>query len=202
MRTRSMWPAIALAATTTTAAAEAPLPDVEIDAALVRAMREVVANPVVDITLEAQNARHAGWDQARKTAADERWRRERTAAAQPTITRIAASPLSTYLTDVAADSYGLFAEIFVADAIGLNAGISSVTSDFDQSDEAKYRETVLVGPEAVFVDAPEYNAAKAMWIRQVNLTISDADGRPAGVAVFDVNLHELARRRAFAKDAS
>jgi len=187
----------ALALAHSAVAAPAPLPDVVVDAALVERMREMLANEVVAITLRAQNARHVGMNDAAKATADAIWRAETEAPDQPTITRIAANPLSIYLSDVAAGTYGLIAEIFVADAEGLNAGISAVTTDFDQSDEAKYQRTFQRGADAVFVDEPFYDEGRAMWRRQVNLTVVDpAEGRPIGIAVFEVNLHELARRRA------
>ena len=181
------------------AAAEPPPPDVAVDDALITRMRDILANEVVAITLAAQNARTAGMDEAAKDRADAVWEAESDAAEQPTITRIAANPLSVYLDDVAAGTYGLFAEIFVTGRAGLNAGMTAVTADFDQSDEPKFQETFPRGPRAVYIGEPFYDAGRAMWRRQVCLTVTDDEGRKIGMAVFEVNLHELARRAGHAQ---
>src|SRR3546814_10589865 len=85
------------------------------------------------------------------------------------------NPLSSYLIRKKAESNGLFAELFVFDAMGMNVGQSSVTSDYWQGDEDKYLQTFAVGPDAVFVDAIEYNDETRQRRRQVNFTIVDPE---------------------------
>ncbi|GHD62722.1 hypothetical protein GCM10017083_51880 [Thalassobaculum fulvum] len=154
---------------------------------------------MVGLTLAALNARQADLDQATIDDLDKQWRDERKADDQPLITAVLSSPLSGYLLRIQAGSAGLFTEIFVMTAKGLNAGQSSITSDYWQADEAKFQKTFDVGPDAVFVDEPEYNEETATWRAQVNLTLTDASGAKIGAVTAEVNLTELARRVAARK---
>lgn len=131
-------------------------------------------------------------------ALDQQWRAEHDRPEQPLITGIFAAPLSGYLLRIQAGSLGLYPEIFVFDRAGLNAGMSSVTGDFWQGDEAKYQNTVAVGADAVFIDEAEFHEASGTWRAQLNFTIADAEGRTVGGATVEYNLTELARRRAVA----
>ena len=78
---------------------------------------------------------------------------------------------------------------------GLNVGQSSVTSDYWQGDEDKFQKTFQVGPDAVFIDEPEYHDETKTWRVQVNLTIVDPATKAAiGAATAEINLTELQRR--------
>jgi hypothetical protein len=110
------------------------------------------------------------------------------------------SPLSNYLLYLQAQSAGLYTEMFVMDNKGLNVGQSSVTSDYWQGDEAKYQKTFLIGPDATFIDEPEFNDDTKTWRVQFDFTIVDpASGKPIGAAAIEMNLTELARRQALAQ---
>ena len=97
---------------------------------------------------------------------------------------------------VQAGALGLYPEIFVFDQAGLNVGMSSVTSDFWQGDEAKYQNTVPVGADAIFIDEAEFHEATGTWRAQLNFTIADAEGQAIGGATVEYNLTELTRRQA------
>ena len=178
--------------------AESP-PKSLIDDALIQSIREWSSVPVVGLTLAALNARQGDLDQASIDSLDKQWRDERKADDQPLITAVLSSPLSGYLLRIQAGSAGLFTEIFVMTAKGLNAGQSSITSDYWQADEAKFQKTFDIGPDAVFVDEPEFNEETATWRAQVNLTLTDASGAKIGAVTAEVNLTELARRAAARK---
>ena len=178
--------------------AESP-PKSLIDDALIQSIREWSSVPVVGLTLAALNARQGELDQASIDSLDKQWRDERKADDQPLITAVLSSPLSGYLLRIQAGSAGLFTEIFVMTAKGLNAGQSSITSDYWQADEAKFQKTFDIGPDAVFVDEPEFNEETATWRAQVNLTLTDASGAKIGAVTAEVNLTELARRAAARK---
>jgi len=180
------------------ARAESP-PKSLIDDALIQSIREWSSVPVVGLTLAALNARQGDLDQASIDSLDKQWRDERKADDQPLITAVLSSPLSGYLLRIQAGSAGLFTEIFVMTAKGLNAGQSSITSDYWQADEAKFQKTFDIGPDAVFVDEPEFNEETATWRAQVNLTLTDASGAKIGAITAEVNLTELARRAAARK---
>lgn len=162
---------------------------------VIRDIREWLANPVVELSINSQNKLRKDMTQEQIDAADLQWVAEREADDQPLVAAILTNPLSSYLTQVQARSGGLFAEIFVMDAFGLNVGQSSITSDFWQGDEAKFQKTFPNGPDAVFIDEAEYNEDSDIWLTQLNMTMSNADREPIGAVTVEVNLNELARRR-------
>ncbi|MGD1877033.1 MAG: hypothetical protein ACFB13_05980 [Kiloniellaceae bacterium] len=165
---------------------------------VIEEVRRWSSSPVVLLTLEASNERHASLDQAGIDALDKQWRAEREVEDQPLITAVLSSPLSNYLTRIQSDSQGLFAAIFVMDGTGLNAGQSAITSDFWQGDEAKWQKTFQVAPDAVFIDEIEINEDTGAEIAQLNLSIAQ-DGKVVGAVTVDVNVTELRRRYAAGK---
>jgi hypothetical protein len=202
MRVKSAAAALLLAAIAGVAgpasASPGPAPDPGlIDDTLIAGIRDWVASPVVLLTLEDRNRRNAALLQDQIDALDQQWRKERESDDQPLITAVLSSPLSSYLTKIQARSLGLYSEIFVIDSKGLNAGQSAITSDYWQGDEAKFQKTFLVGPNALFVDEPEFNEETQTWRAQVNLSIVDEQGELIGAATIEVNLTELQRRIAF-----
>ncbi|GAB4236759.1 MAG: hypothetical protein Kow0032_22090 [Methyloligellaceae bacterium] len=156
---------------------------------------KILKNEIVQLMVKAQNARHAAISQDQIIALDKQWRAERKASDKPLISATLSNPLSVYLLRMQARAGGLYTEIFVMDDKGLNVGQSSITSDYWQGDEAKYKKTYLVGADAVFIDAPEWHKASKTWRAQVNMTIADTQsGKGIGAAVFEINLTELKRR--------
>ena len=175
----------------------APNPRVLMDAAFIEETRDWLANDIVAMSIEAQNARYAGLDLAAIEALDQQWRAEREVDDQPLIAAKVSNPLSTYLLRIQAGTLGLYTEIFVVDAVGLNVGQSAITSDYWQGDEAKFQETFPNGPQAVFIDEAEWDDERRIWRAQLNLSIADESGtRAIGAATVEVNLTELQRRRA------
>jgi len=161
----------------------------------VESLRQQLQQPVAILSVGASNKRHEGVQQAEIDKLDTAWKSEAKAADQPLIAEILSSPLSSYLLYTQAKSAGLFTEIFVMDKFGLNVGQSSVTSDYWQGDEDKFQKTFAVGPDAVFIDEPEYNDETKTWRVQVNLTIVDPVSKAAiGAATAEINLTELQRR--------
>jgi len=185
------------AAPETVAAAPAPAPisaDI-IKPEFVESLRQRLQQPVTILSVTSSNKRHEGVQQAEIDKLDEAWKTEAKSDDQPLIAEILSSPLSSYLLYTQAKSAGLFTEIFVMDKFGLNVGQSSVTSDYWQGDEDKFQKTFQVGPEAVFIDEPEYHDETKTWRVQVNLTIIDPSSKAAiGAATAEINLTELQRR--------
>jgi hypothetical protein len=179
-------------------AAAADPATLDIAPADIAAMREWVEVPVTFATLRALNEEQSHLTQADIEALDQVWRGERERVGdRPLVAQLMARPLSTYLIRRQALSGGLYTEIFVVTDRGLNAGQSAITSDYWQGDEAKFTETFAVGPDAVFVDEAELHEESGTWRRQVNFTVSDPDsGAPIGAVTIEINLTELARRRA------
>ncbi len=171
-----------------------------VDERLIAEVRDWLERPVTLISVRAQNTRAdtEGVDQVRIDALDREWRAQTdpNATERDLIASTLSSPLSSYLSLVQAQSLGLYSEIFVTDKHGLNVGQSAITSDYWQGDEDKFQKTFLVGPGAVFVDAPEYHEASDTWRQQLNLSVPDPDtGRAIGSATIEINLTELLRRQ-------
>lgn len=156
---------------------------------------KILNNEIVQMMVAAQNKRHAKIEQDEIISLDKQWRAERKAEDKPLISATLSNPLSVYLLRMQARANGLYSEIFIMDNKGLNVGQSSTTSDYWQGDEAKYKKTFLVAPDAVFLDDPEWHKGTKTWRAQVNMTIAgQKDGKAIGAAVFEVNLTELKRR--------
>ncbi|HJT13189.1 MAG TPA: hypothetical protein VJ790_11280 [Dongiaceae bacterium] len=185
------------AAPETVAAVPAPAPisaDI-IKPEFVDTLRQQLQQPVTVLSVASSNKRHENVQQAEIDKLDEAWKTEAKSADQPLIAEILSSPLSSYLLYIQAKSAGLFTEIFIMDQFGLNVGQSSVTSDYWQGDEDKFQKTFEIGPDAVFIDAPEYHDETKTWRVQVNLTVVDPASKAAiGAATAEINLTELQRR--------
>ncbi|MCC4246778.1 hypothetical protein [Stappia indica] len=180
------------------AAAEPPVPDIKalVDDAFIAQTREWLANPIVPLSINAQNELRGNLSQAEIDALDQQWVTERESNDKPLISATLSAPLSIYLLRVQAKTLGLYTEIFVMDANGLNVGQSSITGDYWQGDEAKFQKTFPNGANAVFLDEPEWDGDRKIWVAQLNLTIADETAKPIGAATVEVNLTELARRAA------
>uniref|UniRef100_UPI003BAB323E hypothetical protein n=1 Tax=Stappia sp. TaxID=1870903 RepID=UPI003BAB323E len=186
-----------LAVSALPAVAAGPAPDAKalISQDFIAKTREWLANPIVPLSVKAQNERIGNIGQAEIDALDKQWVQEREVDDKPLISATLSAPLSIYLLRIQARNLGLYTEIFVMDAKGLNVGQSSITGDYWQGDEAKYQKTFPTGADAVFIDDPEWDDERKIWISQLNLTLADEDGKtPIGAATVEVNLTELMRR--------
>lgn len=166
-----------------------------IDANAIEAIKDWLKNPVVEMSIAAQNKKYQNLSQEEVDKLDKQWREERKSEDQPLVAAILSNPLSNYLTQIQAASGGLFTEIFVMDAHGLNVGQSAITGDFWQGDEAKFQKTFPNGADAIFIDEAELNDDTKTWRAQVNLTVNDQNNTPIGAVTVEYNLTELARRR-------
>lgn len=161
----------------------------------IRETRSWLANPIVELSIKAQNERRGSLSQSDIDDLDKQWRNERKIEDKPLISATLSAPLSVFLLRVQAENLGLYTEIFVMDANGLNVGQSAITGDYWQGDEAKFQKTFPVGPNAVFIDEPEWDEDRKIWRAQLNLTLADQKSDHAiGAATVEVNLTELQRR--------
>lgn len=166
---------------------------------LLKEIDKWLSNEIVAVSVRAHNDQYSQIDQKKVDELDKQWRKERELDKKPLIAATLSSPLSVYLTRMQGQSYGLFVEIFVMDRIGLNVGQSSITSDFWQGDEAKFQKTYGVGPNAVFIDEPEWDEGLQIWRVQINKSLLDPDNmEKIGAATVEVNLTEFVRRSSFA----
>ena len=155
-------------------------------------IRPILTEPLVLDAVAAQNAAHAELSDADITALDDQWREAAAAGGGGVVDEVLGRELSGYLQQIQGDSDGMITEIFVMDNRGLNVGQSAVTSDYMQGDEAKWQETFLVGPDAVFVDELEFDESTDAFQTQVSGTIVDpATGEPVGAITVGVNVESL-----------
>lgn len=155
-----------------------------------------IRTDLVFFMVNNQNQYYADMGEDKIKALDAQWVKERELEVQPMISAALSNPLSSYLMMVQAHSNGLIAETFVMDNKGLNVGQSDISSDYWQGDEDKWQKTFLEAPDTVFIDEPEFDEDKKIWVVQTSLALSDPQtGKNIGAAVFDINLTELKRRR-------
>ncbi|GAB4576704.1 MAG: hypothetical protein Tsb0019_01550 [Roseibium sp.] len=175
----------------------APDPQELITPAIIESVEEWLGNPIVALSINAQNDLRGALSQADIDALDQQWRTEREADDKPLISATLSAPLSIYLLRVQAGALGLYPEIFVMDANGLNVGQSAITGDYWQGDEAKFQKTFPNGPDAVFIDEAEFDEDLQIWRAQLNMTVKDPEtGKAIGAATIEFNLTELQRRQA------
>lgn len=189
--------AVSFAVLTQTALAAGPAPDASalITPNVVAEVRSWLANPIVALSVNAQNDLRGQLAQSEIDALDAQWRTEREADDKPLIAATLSAPLSIYLLRIQAKSVGLYPEIFIMDANGLNVGQSSITGDYWQGDEAKFQKTFPNGADAVFIDEPEWDDDNKIWRAQMNMSIADPqNGKTIGAATIEFNLTELQRR--------
>lgn len=166
-----------------------------VDDKIIALIREKIQTELVVFMTNNQNKKYSDVDDTKITELDTQWTTERETDNKPLISATLTNPLSAYLTMVQAHSYGLFTEIFVMDDKGMNVGQSDISSDYWQGDEAKWQKTFLQGPEAIFIDEPEFDENRKIWIAQTSLSLRDDEsGKAIGAVTVDVNLTELQRR--------
>lgn len=183
-------------ASTANAEEAAPDPQALITPDVIKGVVEWLENPIVALSVNAQNHLRGSLSQADIDALDNQWVTEREAEDKPLISATLSAPLSIYLLRVQAGSLGLYPEIFVMDANGLNVGQSAITGDYWQGDEAKFQKTFPNGSGAVFIDEAEWDEDRMIWRAQLNLTVDDPEtGKPIGAATVEFNLTELQRRQ-------
>lgn len=166
-----------------------------IEAVVLGDIAGILGEPIVAYSVLAQNVHYSDLNQEGIDALDQKWRGEHELAEQPMMAAVLSNPMSSYLTRVQAQSIGLYSEIFVMDDNGLNVGQSNISTDFWQGDEGKWQETYAKGAGSIFIDQPEFRDDIGVWAVQVNVSI-DQGGAAIGAATFEINLTELARRRA------
>lgn len=159
-----------------------------------RHFRPLLSNKEVLRALKHQNRMNAGLDFSMKRKLDDTWRRERIGENQPFIDDVLARPVSTILKATQDTSDGLFTEIFLVDRYGLNAAQSIVTTDYDQSDEQAYSETVAKVSRLLFIGAIQFDASAMKFHVQVSVAIEDDTDTQIGMLTVGINVEEALRK--------
>ncbi len=151
-----------------------------------------VSNRNVIDAIKAQNALHASLSRDEIVAKDKQWRAETASADRPLINQVLSNDLSRFLAKVSKDQQGVVTEVFVMDNRGLNVGQSEVTSDYWQGDEAKWKKTFLVGPNAMIIDDVELDESTQTFQSQLSMSITDqATGEVIGAITVGVDVEAI-----------
>ena len=155
-------------------------------------VRAWIADPLVVEAIREQNRRNAGLSEADIIAMDQQWRSETGAAIRPMIDWALNNPLSQFLARAKRDQHGIVTEVFVMDNRGLNVGQSDVTSDYWQGDEAKWKQTFLVGPRAMLIDGVELDESTQTFQSQLSMSIVDeATGEVIGAITVGIDVEAI-----------
>jgi hypothetical protein len=153
-----------------------------------------IHDPVIIYAILESNDLNAGLSDADIKRLDAIWIAEK--GEGPMIFDLLDRQASILMRDRRELSKGVITEIILMDNRGINVGISDPASDFFQGDEAKYKQTFLKGPDAVFVDKLEYDESTKLVQTQVSMSVTDPEtGRVIGAVTFGINLAVLHKLR-------
>jgi hypothetical protein len=158
--------------------------------ALVPELRKLIQSPEIIAAVRKQNQENAKLTQDDINALDKRWMSKDASLISPIMQNLVSKLLQKFLLE----SKGLYGEIFVMDNRGLNVGQSGPTSDFWQGDEAKWKETFLVGPDAIHVSKIEYDESSKEFSFQLSFSIVDGN-EVIGAVTFGVNGSEFKKNQ-------
>lgn len=151
-----------------------------------------LSDPIIIDSINKQNKKTSGLLQSEITMLDKKWRLKARHDNHPLVNAILSNDLSRFLAKKQDESDNLLLEIFVMDARGLNVGQSRITSDYWQGDEAKWINTFLKGPGAVFIDDVDIDESTLTFQSQASLSITDPKtGKVIGAITLGFNFEKL-----------
>lgn len=149
-----------------------------------------ITDPVIVYAIKEQNSQMANISILQIKKLDKQWIEEDSRGAL--VTDLLDRQASIIARDRREQAGGVITEIIIMDMHGLNVAISDRTSDYYQGDEAKYKETYLLGPDAVHISELEFDDSTQLVQTQVSLTVTDPEtGEPIGAVTLGVNLSKL-----------
>ncbi|MCL9782642.1 hypothetical protein M9194_14495 [Vibrio sp. S4M6] len=155
-------------------------------------VKTIASDPDIIAAVKAQNIANQNLTEDQIIALDKEWRAQVGQSSAPLIEEKLSSPTSKKLVGMQEASDGAITEIFVMDDKGLNVAQSAVTSDYWQGDEAKWKKTYKVGPNAYHISEVEEDESTQMFQSQVSYAITDpASGQVIGAVTVGVNVEEL-----------
>lgn len=151
-----------------------------------------LSNPELIAAIKAQNVEHADLTEDAVIALDQQWRAEAGEGGGPLIEKLLSGSVSNWLLDQQVATAGFVTEVFVMDNKGLNVAQSVETSDYWQGDEAKWKETYNVGPDALHISEVEFDDSTGFYQSQASLSIKDPEtGEVIGAVTFGINVQNL-----------
>jgi signal transduction histidine kinase len=154
--------------------------------------RVVATHPMVIAALATANLRYAEGDPALHRQEIQRLDQEWLASGKqsPTADAVYADPLSAYLRDYKARDTARYGEIFVTDRLGAAVAMTKRLSDYDQSDEAWWREPVTQGTDGLFIDDRGLDASVGALILGVVVPVVD-QGEVIGVVKINYEVQAI-----------
>jgi len=131
--------------------------------------------PLLIEAIRLQNDRTAGLSEAEIVAMDTAWQAEIGSTDMPTIDGVLSNAASDFLRARLDEAGGVISEAFVMDSVGLNVAATGITSDYWQGDEAKWQQTYLMGPDAVYLGELELDESTQAFQIQISMPIVDPD---------------------------
>ncbi|MNF95932.1 hypothetical protein D3C84_787040 [compost metagenome] len=120
---------------------------------------------------------------------DQQWRNELESPRQPLIDSIRQLPASALLAGIQRQHAPLFNELILTDQRGLIVGMSEVTSDYWQGDEAKFNNARTLKPDQLLIEPISYDASTQSFQVQVSAPLHDPQQRDfLGVLTFGINI--------------
>lgn len=140
--------------------------------------------------VQAQNEAHKNLDQTAIFEMDRTWRREfNSDRAGPMVSEMFARKLSNWLFVNQVESSGLITEVIVTDNKGVNVGVSGMTSDIWQGDEAKWIESFQKNADTPFISDVTFDQSTGFFQSQISMPVRDPDtGNAIGAITFGVNV--------------
>lgn len=120
---------------------------------------------------------------------DQQWRNELESPRQPLIDSIRQLPASALLAGIQRQHAPLFNELILTDQRGLIVGMSEVTSDYWQGDEAKFNNARTLKPDQLLIEPISYDASTQSFQVQVSAPLHDPQQRDfLGVLTLGINI--------------
>ncbi len=136
-----------------------------------------------------QNLDHKGLTDADISVMDQRWRAEKSVGGGSLMASKMSGDMAAFLRGIKAASGGVITEIFVMDDKGLNVAQTDATGDYMQGDEAKWKKTFGMGPNAILIDEVEQDGG--LNVSQASLTIARDNGFTLGAVTIGINVDAL-----------
>lgn len=119
---------------------------------------------------------------------DQQWRAELDKTEQPLIDSVRQLPASALLEAIQRQYAPLFNELFLTDQHGLIAGMSRVTSDYWQGDEAKFSSTRTLQANQLLIEAIDYDGSTQSFQVQVSVPLHDPQSGFLGALTLGINI--------------
>lgn len=150
------------------------------------------ARPDIIAAVQAQNRRHQNLTIPDIMKLDQQWLDERGTQDSPLIDQVTSTELSQRLAEQQRDSNGLITEIIVTDRFGLNVGVSEITTDYWQGDEAKFSEAFFNRTNAIYEGQLEYDQSTQGYQVHISSQIRDpASDEIIGVLIIGLDIQRV-----------